>query len=249
MRHPVALADAGVGDLLGGRPFAGAWFGEGLGFALRILRRFIAVPTPDVPADAFVPAVHLVGTGKVHLARPNRLVAVAREVAGDGHRFARHLVVVFEGAGVVRVQTGEKALPRWHADGRGGIGVAEVCALIYEPIEGGRANVGIAFNRHNVGAVFIVDEQQDMGLFFGHDPSFEKQRSVLVTQIRRIVLYRKKPSFQEKTLPHRELELALTNGTYNERTAIFDLMIEKRTEIDNWRSLESGAIALFSILI
>ena len=77
MRHPVALADAGVRDLLGGRPFAGAGFGERLGFALRILRRFISVPTADIPADALVPTVHLVRTGKVHLARADRLVAVA----------------------------------------------------------------------------------------------------------------------------------------------------------------------------
>ena len=168
VRHPVALADAGVRDLFGGRPFAGAGFGEGFGFALRILCRFIAVASPDVPAYALVPAVHLVGTRKVHLARADRLVAVAREVSGHGHGFARHLVVVFEGAGVVRIKTGKETLTRRHADGRRRIGVAEVGALVDEPVEGWRPNMRIPFNRHDIGAVFIVDKQQDMGLFFGH---------------------------------------------------------------------------------
>ena len=74
----------------------------------------------------------------------------------------------------MRVQTGEKTLPRRYTDRRRGIGVAEVGALVDEPVKGGRANVRISFNRHHIGAVFIVDKQQDMGLFFGHDLSFGK---------------------------------------------------------------------------
>ena len=67
-------ASTGVSDFLGSRPFAGACFGNSFGAMNRIIRRFIAVSSPDVSTYAFVPSVHLVGVDKEHLSHTYRVV-------------------------------------------------------------------------------------------------------------------------------------------------------------------------------
>ena len=72
-------------------------------------------------------------------------------------------------AAVSGIEPRQETLPRRHANRRWRVGVPKVRALVDETVEGRRANMRIPFDGHQIGAVFIVNQQQDVRFFLRHN--------------------------------------------------------------------------------
>ena len=138
------------------------------GLVLGVVGRLVAVAPHDVAPDALVPAMHLVRPHKMHLAGRARRVSVAREVPRNRQHLAWHRVAEVRATAIPGIEARKKGLSRRHADRRRRVGVAEVETAVDHPIQRRRADVRIALDRHDVGAVLVVDQHQDVRLAFRH---------------------------------------------------------------------------------
>ena len=159
----------GRGNLLLGRPKICAGFDvyrcmpSGISFRRKVMQRIVVDGRGDIPTDTSTPTVKLIGAHEVHFTRADRVIPIMAPVPGDSQHIAGQRRIEAGAAAMPGAQAGQEALPARYAHRRGRICRSKVGAFRHASVECRHPDMGIPLDRHQIGAMLVVNQEQNVG--------------------------------------------------------------------------------------
>ncbi len=105
---------------------------------------------------------------EMHFADPVGLVTAIAEVFNETGILAKHRSIIRASGDMWRTSGGDRR-PRGHTDGGGGVAAGECCSVLNQPVEDGRANVGITMSPDRIEAVLVGEEEENVRAVWCHE--------------------------------------------------------------------------------